>query len=483
MKHILSRRLLDIAPLFFVTGFMASASAGVLGQGEIKKSYETYCASCHGVNLEGGLGPNLIDDTWLHGSSDKDVANSIRLGNLDAGMPAWQKTLTEDQIRAMVVFISEKKFLSLQEQVKESLKPNNGVYNTEKHNFTLSLVDSFEGLVWGLSFLPDGSWFATEREGRLWYKENNQPKRLIKGTPDTWQFKQGGLFDVIADPDYAKKGWVYISYAENKGVKEDGKPAGMTAVARGKIVNGEWTEQQMVFSAQDKFQISRGVHFGSRFVIDDDYLFFSIGERGRMEMAQDLTRPNGKIHRVHHDGGIPKDNPFVNTKDAVKSIWSYGHRNPQGLARHPETGELWSTEHGPRGGDEVNLIKPSLNYGWPIITHGINYNGEPISEKTAQEGMEQPKHFWVPSIATAGIEFYKGSVFPQWKNNLFATGLVSKELHRVVIEGDKVIEDEILLQDDGRVRDVAVSPDGNVYIVVNDNSKANGKIYRLDPVK
>jgi glucose/arabinose dehydrogenase len=483
MEKNLSRRLCYIAGILFVVPFIGTSYADVLGKGEIKKNYEDYCASCHGANLEGGLGPNLIDDTWLHGGSDKEVANSIRLGNLDAGMPAWQGTLTEDQIRAMVVFISEKKYLSLQEKVKESLKAQNGVYKTKKHNFTLSLVDSFEGLVWGLSFLPDGSWLATEREGRLWYKEKNKARRLIKGTPDTWQFKQGGLFDVIPAADYNKEGWVYISYAENKGVKEDGKTAGMTAVARGKIVDGEWTEQQMVFSAEDKFQISRGVHFGSRFVMDDNYLFFSIGDRGRMEMAQDLTRPNGKIHRIHLDGSIPKDNPFVNTKNAVKSIWSYGHRNPQGLARHPDTGELWSTEHGPRGGDEVNLVKPSLNYGWPEITHGINYNGEPISEKTAQEGMEQPKHFWVPSIATAGIEFYKGDVFPQWKNTLLATGLKSKELHGVVIEGDKVVEDEILLQNDGRLRDVAVSPDGNVYIVVNDSSKANGKIYRLDAVK
>ena len=200
-------------------------------------------------------------------------------------------------------------------------------------------------------------------------------------------------------------------------------------------------------------------------------------------MAQDITRPNGKIHRIHDDGRIPKDNPFVGKPGAYGSIWSYGHRNPQGLALHPTTGELWETEHGPRGGDETNMVRRGLNFGWPVISYGMNYNGTPLTDITAKEGMEQPMHYWVPSIATCGIDFYQGKRFPQWKNNLFVSGMASQELHRLVIENGKVVSDEIVMKNQGRVRDVANGPDGYLYVSLTSGNPGKGSIYRLVPAK
>jgi glucose/arabinose dehydrogenase len=208
-------------------------------------------------------------------------------------------------------------------------------------------------------------------------------------------------------------------------------------------------------------------------------LFFSIGERGRMHDAQSVSLPNGKIHRVMDDGRIPPDNPFVNQPGAVKSIWSYGHRNPQGLVFNQQTHELWETEHGPRGGDELNLILPGRNYGWPEITYGMDYNGTPISAFTAKEGMEQPVVHWTPSIAVCGIDFYHGDKFPKWQGNLFVTSLAGQEFRRLVIEGHTVKEQEVVFKNVGRVRDVVSGPDGLVYVALN----SPDEIVRLEPVK
>jgi glucose/arabinose dehydrogenase len=242
-------------------------------------------------------------------------------------------------------------------------------------------------------------------------------------------------------------------------------------------------DQEDIFRVPGKFHTSSAVHFGTRFVFQDGYLFFSIGDRGRMHMAQDVTKPNGKIHRIHDDGRIPPDNPFVDQTDAYPSLWSLGNRNPQGLALHPVTGELWETEHGPRGGDEVNLIRRGLNYGWPEITYGMNYNGTPITAETAREGLEQPALHWTPSIAVCGIDFYTGDQFPSWQNHLLVGGLASQELHRLVLDGDRVIEDEVILSDMGRVRDVATGPDGSIYVAINSNSSETSILYRLVPAE
>jgi glucose/arabinose dehydrogenase len=252
----------------------------------------------------------------------------------------------------------------------------------------------------------------------------------------------------------------------------------MTAVIRGRLREGAFVDQQQIFKADVSLYRIGGQRFGSRLLFDTKgHLFVSIGDRAHPGDEQDLSHPNGKILRFYDDGRVPKDNPFANRPGALPSIWSYGHRNPQGLGFSPSTGELWEAEHGPRGGDELNIVLPGHNYGWPVISYGINYDGTPFTDHTAQEGMDQPITYWVPSIATSPIAFYTGNPFPQWKNNLFLGSLATQELRRLVIDGHSVIHQEILFKGIGRVRDVVNGPDGYLYIVLNQP----GRIERLVP--
>jgi glucose/arabinose dehydrogenase len=242
----------------------------------------------------------------------------------------------------------------------------------------------------------------------------------------------------------------------------------MTKVIRGRLREGKLVDQETLFEAPRALYRKGQVHFGSRFVFDGKgHLFFSIGERGQKDDAQDLSRPNGKVHRIHDDGRVPADNPFAKQAGAMPTIWSYGHRNPQGLAQHPETGALYDAEHGPRGGDELNLVLAGRNYGWPVITYGMNYDGSPITDLTAKEGMEQPVVYWVPSIAVCAIDFYTGDRFPRWRNHLLLSSLAAEELRRLVVEGDRVTKQEVLFKGIGRVRDVVSGPDGHVYVAFN----------------
>lgn len=254
----------------------------------------------------------------------------------------------------------------------------------------------------------------------------------------------------------------------------------LTKIVRGRIEDGKWIEEETIYQGPiEHYRKAGGYHFGSRIAFDGNgHLFFSIGDRGAQNQAQDLTLPNGKVHRVFDDGRIPSDNPFLGQPDAVPSIWSYGHRNPQGLDFDPRDDSLWSTEHGPRGGDELNLVRPDLNYGWPVITYGMNYNGTPITSETSREDMEQTALHWTPSIAVCGIDFYESQVFPEWTGNLLVTGLAHRSLRRIVIEDQKVTHQEIILQDTVRFRDVGTGPNGLIYAAIN----GPDKIVRLVPV-
>ncbi len=455
-----------------------------IGTGAVEEIYLANCASCHGQRLEGGVGSSLINGQWKHGGSDAEIAASIRDGFPEQGMVAWRDTLDEAQIRALVVYIKEKTALAARAGGAAAARPSTaGVFETADHRFTLEKVGEADGILWSMDFMPDGAIIATQRDGLLWLFRHGERIGPISGTPAVWQNGQGGLLEVALHPNYKDNGWIYLSYSESTGAKDNGREAGMTAVIRGRIRDGRWVDQETLFSAAPEFHSSAGAHFGSRFVFEDGYLFFGIGDRGRMEQAQMLDRPNGKIHRIHDDGRVPVDNPFRDTPGALPTIWSYGHRNPQGLALRPGTSELWEAEHGPRGGDEVNRVLPGRNYGWPDITYGINYNGRPITDKTEQEGMEQPAHFWVPSIAVCGIDFYEGDSFPAWRGNLFASGLASEELRRLRLDGDRIVEDEIVFKGLGRIRDVVSGPDGLLYVSLNRGEPRRGAIYRLVPVQ
>jgi glucose/arabinose dehydrogenase len=330
---------------------------------------------------------------------------------------------------------------------------------------------------WSIAFIDGKQALVTEKSGpvRMVIDGKLQPEP-VRGTPTVNPGGQGGMMDVAIDPDYADNGWIYLSYSHSPG--EETKGPAMTRIVRGKIADNAWTEQQVLWEAKPEHYRSGGVHFGCRIVFDKaGHLYFAMGDRGAQKMAQDITLPNGKVHRINRDGSIPSDNPFVGKSDAYESIFSYGNRNPQGMAIDPMTDKLWATEHGPLGGDELNLIESGNNYGWPVITYGKNYSGTPITDITEKQGMEQPVVNWTPSPAMCGLDFVTGDLLPKWNNNLLAGALKFQEVKRLVLEGDKVVTEEVIVKDMGRVRDVVVGPDGAIYVVLN----GPDRVVRLSP--
>lgn len=346
---------------------------------------------------------------------------------------------------------------------------------TETGNIQVKAIA--EGLenIWGMAFLPDGSMLVTERRGRMRIvSADGKVGEPLAGLPEIYAQGQGGLLDVVLAPDFATSKKIYFSYSE------PGKGGNSTAVSFATLTGNKLENVTSVFSQQPK--IDSGAHFGSRLVwAPDGTLFITLGDRySEKDKAQTLDNHQGKVVRINADGSVPKDNPFVKTPGALPEIWSYGHRNMQGAAINPVTKELWTGEHGPQGGDELNIDRAAKNYGWPVITYGENYGGGKIGEGTHKAGMEQPNYKWVPSIATAGFIFYTGDKFPQWKNNILLTSLKDKTFVRLVVDGEKITKEERLLAKelDQRLRHVVQGPDGLVYLVT-DESKA--KIYQLSP--
>jgi glucose/arabinose dehydrogenase len=457
-----------IAPTLALTCAITAALVGLVAAqprpDAVARKYTELCANCHGPNLQGAQFGSLVDDEWKFGSDDASLTKSIREGNPQAGMPPMGGALTENEIRAMVIYIREQGARFKREKTTFSKPAPNVTVKSEKHPFKLETVVEGVTFPWGVDFLPDGRMLVTEKAGQLRIVEKGQLLPApVAGTPPVIANGQGGLLDVGVHPDYATNGWIYLSYSDKGG---DG--SAMTRVVRGKLKEGNWVEQETLFQAPIESYRKGGNHFGTRFVFNGKgQVFFSIGERGHQADAQELTRPNGKVHRINEDGTIPADNPFAGQAGAVKSIFSYGNRNPQGLAQHPETGELWEVEHGPRGGDELNVIRSGRNYGWPVITYGMNYDGTPMTSLTANEGMEQPVTYWTPSLGIGAIAFYRGDKFPDWKNQIFITALAYEEVRRLVVEGGKVTHQEVLFKGVGRVRDIVSGPDGYLYLVMN----------------
>ncbi len=456
-----------------------------IGTGNVKEIYREHCASCHGKKLEGGLGGSLLEGPWQHGGDSAAITRITTEGALDVGMPAFGDTLSAAEIRAITIFILEERDIhdSKPAPVDSANWSNETVFTAGDVDFRVEILASSDAQLWAIDFLPDGTLIATERDGKLRLLKDGELGPAISGTPDVLVGGQGGLLDVGVHPDYAENGWIYLSYSEADGSGAD-KPDSMTAVVRGRIKDGKWVDQEEIFHARTEDFVGSRNHFGSRFVFLDGYLYFGIGDRGNKERAQDLTKPNGKIHRLHDDGRIPKDNPFVNEPGAYPSIYSLGHRNPQGLTLRPDAGQVWESEHGPRGGDELNLIEPGKNYGWPDVTYGMNYNGTPITSETTAPGIQGPATYWIPSLGVCGIAHYDGDAFPGWKGNILVAGLATRDLRRVVLDGDKVVSEEVLFKELGRMRDVASGPDGHPYAVVNaasGNRAKPGRIVRLVP--
>lgn len=323
----------------------------------------------------------------------------------------------------------------------------------------------YEDILWGFRFLPDGRMIATDKGGKLLLidKEGNS-KEVTEGVPAVKDKGQAGLLDVLLSKDFANDRMVYLTWS-----KPDDKDDASTAVGRGRLADDEASLENFEILYEAGPKTDKRVHYGSRMQWGpkDGHLYFTIGDRGnRDENPQDSTRDHGKVYRIAADGSIPADNPFANVKGAKKAIYSFGHRNPQSLTIHPETGDIWETEHGPRGGDEINIIQAGKNYGWPVISYGINYNGTQFTQKTGQAGMEQPLHYWVPSIAPSGMAFITGDKYPGWEGDLVVGSLKFMRLQHVQLDGKEVTGEQKLINNMGRVRDVRMGPDGYIYASV-----------------
>ena len=356
------------------------------------------------------------------------------------------------------------------------------ILRSADHDFRVVAVA--EGLVnpWSIAFLPDGDILISERPGRLRIVRHGQLLAdPVAGVPEVFAQGQGGLLDVVPHPGFAANQMLYLSFSKPLPGGES-----TTAVVRGRFENDRLTGIEEIFEAETR---GRG-HYGSRLAFDGNgYLFITVGERqapasGDLEAhpAQDLSNHHGAVVRLHDDGRVPLDNPFVDTEGARPEIWTFGHRNPQGLVVHPDTGEVWVTEHGPQGGDELNLLSGGSNYGWPVIGYGVNYgSGLAIHAGTLREGMESPVHFWVPSIATSGLMVYTGDRFPEWKGNLLAGGMAGEQVARLVTDATGIVHEETILHGIGRVRDLRQGPDGYIYVAIDDRDGKPTPVVRLEP--
>ncbi|MFW6348154.1 MAG: PQQ-dependent sugar dehydrogenase [Cyclonatronaceae bacterium] len=342
------------------------------------------------------------------------------------------------------------------------------------NSYTYETVTNAIDVPWGMTWLDDGSMLVSERRGSLHLlDEADGSLQAIEGVPEVFDENQGGLLDIMTHPDYATNGWIYLTYSST-----EGGGGSNTALMRARL-NDDRTrlvDKEVLYKAEPNTQ--RPFHFGSRIVFDNEgHVYFGIGDRGdRDTLPQDITIDGGKIYRLHDDGRIPEDNPFVG-KEGVDAAFAYGIRNPQGMALHPETGELWEHEHGPKGGDEINIIRAGKNYGWPVISYGVNYDGTEFAEDTVRAGMEQPEWYWDPAIAPSGMVFVTSDRYPEWQGDILVGSLRYGYIVRAIVEDNTVVGDEILFEGIGRVRDIKQGPDGYLYV----STETDNGIVRIIP--
>lgn len=457
-------------------------------QASVTQLYNENCANCHGENGQGGGAgtQTLLTKELFKQDHDRRFFDAIKNGVPDMAMPEYGSTMTDEQIWGLVVHIRELQARALRRE-EGSPEAANGVYSSEHHKYKIETVvdrDQSLEIPWALDWLPDGRMLITNRPGTMKVAQNGKVVGDVTGLPEVRHMGQGGLMDVAVHPDYTSNGWIYLAFTDP--AKENAR-AGMTKIVRGKLRwsgdNAVWTGEQTIFEAEQKDYFTAGVHFGARIEFDGKgHIYFTIGERGQNMPAQSLSSPVGKTFRTNEDGSIPADNPFNNAADKAKghlpAIWTYGHRNQQGLTIDLQ-GNVFVTEHGPRGGDEVNLIKKGANYGWPVVAWSINYNDSPFRTPWPKDGLAvtQPVFRWIPSIGACGLSTMKGTAFPRWQGDLMAGGLSGANVDRIRVVNGKMTEREELVHGMGRVRDVVTGPDGYLYVVLNQPDK----IIRLVP--
>ncbi len=494
------------ASLFAADGAGAQqpVSPGRLLQQQMATTYEESCSGCHGTDLAGGRGPSLFNPKLLAARTDADLFQKIKKGVDGAEMPGFDEVLEDQVIWQLIAWMRIRSDVSVAKPVFVA-DPANVEIASEKQKFRIHVVASGLDTPWGLAFLPDQRLLVTERPGRLRIIDSKgrlQPTP-VAGTPKVWERQDGGLLDVAIHPDYRRNGWIYLGYSELQpgytvpanpppvppGAQPPNHPS-MTVIVRGKLDRrNRWVAQQEIFRAPSSLYTTSGSHYGTRFGFGaDGKLYFTLGERGEIANAQSLATPLGKIHRVNDDGSVPADNPLVGRADAVPTIWSWGHRNPQGLAWDMRSGLLWEAEHGPQGGDEINIVEPAKNYGWGVITSGL----QPGMTLREAPGMEQPIAAYTPRISPSGIHFYTGDRYPGWKNSLFVAGLAGQQLRRLEIDGRLITHEEIVFQQFGRTRTVTTGPDGLLYVLLQNPTGAGtpyglseaspGLVVRLEPL-
>ncbi len=462
--------------------------------------YRVNCSGCHGLHLLGLQGPALISSKYAHGTSDEQVTRTIREGYPQKGMPSFAAILSAGQIRSLVEYLKKERtentpeYLAAQDANLIRDIPRTTL-QSELEPFRIQVIAEL-GKTFGMAFLPDGRLLVTtEGNGGLRIIDHDRLlPEPVKGTPRGHPinpvFFRRVLLDVAVHPDYGHNGWIYLT-ASDSAKGPDGKDIELGRLVRGRLRDNTWVDSQVLATQQVDPATGRIAFDGAGHVFVSsssdpgvtearDGRPYSLEELRRMP-PQDLTSAQSKIMRYNDDGSVPADNPFVHTPGAIKSIWSYGHRNPQGLAFDRSSGLLWETEHGPRGGDELNVIHGGHNYGFPAISYGTSYNGITFTTEIEQEGMDQPVINWTPSIAVSAIAFYEGDAFPQWRHDLFIGSLEHQQLLRVRLSGERAIVRESILEGLGRIRAVAVSPQGALYLAME--LKTEGLILRLVPAQ
>ena len=452
---------------------------------QFDKQHETYtalCANCHGTDWMGGLGGALVGGRWRRGGAPDEIFHSISAGYPDSGMPSFKRALSEADIRQLVDYLYVAGQRHDHAQLRKVEAKTDRVMQAGGEAFQLETVAAGFTTPWSMAWLTDGRMLVTERTGALRSVGlDGQISKPVKGTPEVFAQGQGGLLDVAVHPQHAENGWIYLCFSQPR--KQGENTVAFTAIERARLENGQWVASEIVYQVPDAFHTDSQRHWGCKLAFDaSNHLHFGIGDRGEGENAQNLAHPAGKIHRINDDGTIPSDNPFVDRPDALPSIWAYGVRNPQGLTLDSND-MLWETEHGPRGGDEFNRIEPGLNYGWALVSRGLNYDfSKPEWKKTAP-GMQEALHSWTPSIGTSGLAYYAGDAFASWRGGFLAGGLVGEQLDLIRINDAGSASHETLLKGLGRIRDVRVGPDGFIYLALNYTSRDDAdRIVRLRPL-
>jgi glucose/arabinose dehydrogenase len=452
----------------------------VMVESTVPAAYPLYCAGCHGASLQGGSAGTLVKEDWTYGRRKGDMRRNIKFGIKGTDMVAWGSVLNDSLIDGLVEYIYD-----AQSRRPDGEKSLPEVISTEKGRLQIAtwIGDGLEK-PWAIEFVDEQNAFVSQRQGQLLEIEGGKLNPIpVSGTPATHAVSStGGYMDIALDPEYAISGWIYLAYSavsEGSDVMDRDAPA-LTKIIRGKIIDHHWLEQQTLFQVPDSLLVVKGNRWGCRMLFDQQgYLYFTIGDMGQAMASQDLTKATGKVFRINRDGTIPADNPFVNQPGALKAIFTIGNRNVQGIAQHPQTGEIWATEHGPMGGDELNILRSGKNYGWPITTFGVDYSGEVVSDKTSLPGVVDPVYQWTPSNGICPLTFVNSSLFSNWGNSLVAGALAYEELFRLEVQNGKVMRQEMLLKGFGRVRDLKFGPDGALFVVLNNPDK----IIRIVPAE